>query len=425
MEYRRFTLDNGALLGVVLVPHSSSITASAYLPAGYKYDPKGKPGLAHFTEHLMLAGTKKYPNSHKLAVVTARHGGWQSAFTWIDYQEHMVKLPRKNLSDAIDVLLQTLIYPLIKKTELEKEREIIKEEISRNTVDPERAVWEYAWNETFWYGTELARSYTGLPEEIDTISVLDVKDFIETRIALDKTSFLIAGNLDPEKIYKLFNMRVGKVTREGKGVKSVQPSPGGRVTVLKRQEETSQFMLGFKTVSASHTDSNTLEIITRLLGGSFAGRIINRLREEGGFIYNWEMSQDLLQETGYIFFKSSTANSQLKKVLRIICEEFGSLKKDLVSEKDFELARQQLIGSLFVDLETTDTYCRWFGLQEVLAGYAYTPEEKAEIYAQISREDVLRVASKYFTPDGWYLAVVGQGDETALKTLVKSSLSSG
>ena len=122
MQQEIFNLTNGLKVALINLPESLACMASLYLPAGYKYDPIDKPGLAHISEHVMLAGTQKYPTSKDLDAATTRFGGLQTAFTWIDYQLHTVRIPKDKFENGIDVLQQTIRYPLLKNVELQKEK---------------------------------------------------------------------------------------------------------------------------------------------------------------------------------------------------------------------------------------------------------------------------------------------------------------
>ena len=95
MNYRKIQLANGSPLVLLQIPSSSSVTISAYIKAGYRYDPIRKPGLAHFVEHMLFTGTKKYPSHHDLASVIEKYGGYHMAFTWIDYQNHYIRFPHE------------------------------------------------------------------------------------------------------------------------------------------------------------------------------------------------------------------------------------------------------------------------------------------------------------------------------------------
>lgn len=420
MEYKTFVLDNGSKLGFLYTPGSKTAAVGAYLPAGFRHDPHGKPGVAHMSEHMLLSGTKKYPTSQLLASASAKYGGWQSAFTWIEHQEHLIKLPKEQFSKGVDIMCETLQNSLLKVDELEKEKGVVKEEILRNFQDPEKAIWDYGWNKLFWDDSSITGPYTGTLEDLKKIKIEDIKEFIQRKIRSIKSVYLVVGDLPEEEVFDKFNNHLGQIKLElEEKQKLSSPVPGGKAIVLESKEQASQFMLGFKTAPMDSKDYYALEIIVNLLGGSFSGKLVWRLRDEGGYIYNWETWQDALSDTGYVFFKSATEKTQLIKVLKIVCEEFknlGDVKK--IPKEDFLLARNSVTGGLYVNNDTSHERAHFFGLQELLKGHALEVEGQIDIYNKITPEDLSKVANKYFTADNWYVVIMGNVKEKDLENLV-------
>jgi len=422
MQQKIFNLTNGLKVVLVNLPESLACTASLYLPAGYKYDPLDKPGLAHISEHIMLAGTQKYPTSKDLDAATTRFGGLQTAFTWIDYQLHTVRLPKDKLENGIDVLQQTTRYPLLKNVELQKEKQSVIEEIHKDRSEPSMTVWDYAWNEAFWKGSSLARPYTGDVNDLNNISITDVQKFID-EISFNKGVFCISGNFDTNYALNIVEKYFGDIKDKRKSAtQEIKPHNGGSLKILPNNTENTYLMFGFKTIKKDHKDTYTLRLISRLLGGSFSGILVNKLREKG-FIYDWILDQDLLQETGYIYFKTSTSRKFLNDTIKQICDSFKKVANGKVSKEEFEIAQSQTIGELLLNIETTMDYNGWYGEQEFLSGKSYTPQEIAKIYKKITINSVAEVAKKYFTANNWYLGLVGKAEPREIEDIINLSLS--
>ena len=134
MNYQKAKLINGSSLVVIQMP-SYAVTISAYIKAGFRYDPEKCPGLSHFVEHMLFSGTKKFPTHHDLSFAVERYGGWHYAYTWVDYQSHFVHMPHKYFREGVEVLLETLYQSLLLREEVEREKGRVKEEIYRNMSD--------------------------------------------------------------------------------------------------------------------------------------------------------------------------------------------------------------------------------------------------------------------------------------------------
>ena len=308
---------------------------------------------------------------------------------------------------GIDVLQQTIRYPLLKNVELQKEKQSVTEEINKDRFEPNIAVWDYAWNEAFWRGSSLARPYTGNVNDLNDISITDVQKFID-EISFNKGVLCIAGNFDTNYALNIVEKYFGDIKNKGKNAaQKIAPHKGGSLKILPNNTDNTYLMFGFKTIKKDHNDTHALRLISRLLGGSFSGILVNELREKG-FIYDWVLDQDLLQETGYIYFKTSTGRKFLNETIKQICYSFKRVAKGKFSKEEFEIAQSQTIGELLLNMETTADYNGWYGEQEFLSGKSYTPQEIAKIYKEITIDSVAKVAKKYFTANNWYLGLVGK-----------------
>jgi predicted Zn-dependent peptidase len=160
-------LSNGLKLVIIKLPGSQAVTSTAYIRAGYRFDPLVRPGLSHFSEHMIFHGSEKYPSKDALAKVIHQNGGSHYAFTWIDFQKHTVRMPLANYIQGLDALLNTLFKPIIRQEDLDSERGVILEEIKNNRSDPTKALWDYVSNPLFFQGTKLSRPYSGVEKDVE------------------------------------------------------------------------------------------------------------------------------------------------------------------------------------------------------------------------------------------------------------------
>jgi len=135
IEVQRKKFQNGLrLINITGLP-VNSVTISAFIKSGFKYDPGDIPGLAHFTEHMLFNGTKSFPTPVAVAKAVEEYGGWHGAFTWIEHQKHSVHVPETRFREGLKLLMETISSPIIKEDEIELERGVIIEEILSNKAD--------------------------------------------------------------------------------------------------------------------------------------------------------------------------------------------------------------------------------------------------------------------------------------------------
>lgn len=410
-NFVKVKLKNGSPLILIDLPGIKSVTVSAFIKAGFKYDPPDKPGLAHFTEHMLFNGTKKYPSSKQLSWAVERHGGWHYAFTWVEHQVHTLHLPKDYLDTGIEILLDMLLNPLVEEKELDREKGMVKEEILRNRSDSEKAVLDYAWQPLFFRGTSLARPYSGEEQDIDKITGDDVVEFIESHFLADSTVFLAAGDFDQIKVKKLFEFHTRKyLRRKEKQQPEIVSKSKERLMVYPYTTEQASIAIGIKGVPFKSKDRHKLELLKDILAGYYGARLPQRLREEGGLIYKWNAWQDNFSDTGYLIFRSSTALKNVDQFIKIVLEEFDRLTKIPLKQEELMVAKGHIAGDIFCNTQTGLDFTNWYGLQQLLGGEIVSLEKLAKIYENISSKNLFDIAKKYFNKENIYVAIVGDAD---------------
>jgi len=410
MRYKKTQLKNGSSLVILQIPSSSSVTISAYIKAGYRYDPLNKPGLAHFTEHMLFTGTRKYPTHRDLARVIEKYGGFHMAFTWIDYQNHYIRFPRQQFKLGAEILLDTLFQSTILVEELEKEKGVVEEEIRRNLSDPAKAIWSYVWLPHFFQGTALSKPYTGTSKDVDSFTRNDVTQFINSHFQPDEIVYLLAGDVEEKEAKDVFeNILIKGLYRQNKKIiPSIEPKVDERVVVRTQESDYISLIFAIPTVSIYSKERHPLEILKNILARGFSGSLPDKLRNHGGLIYTWYSTQDNHYDTGYLLFQTATSKKNMPDVIKIILDEFRRIGQGKIKDEEIEISKSNLTGNLLTNMETGTDYIHWYALQEL---YALTPvlhiQDQIKIYKNISKKEILDVAKRYFSPDRIYIAGCG------------------
>lgn len=420
MKYQRTTLSNGSSLTLLKIPESNSITVSAFIKAGFRFDPIGKPGLAHFTEHMLFSGTKKYPSQEILGTALERHGGFHSAFTWIDYQHHYVHSHLTKFNFSVDVLLESLFHSTIGTQEIKKEKGVVKEETERNLSDPDKAVWNYAWLPLLFHNTPLSRYYTGTLKDIKSITKKDVLQFIHTYFHKSTLAYFVAGNISLQKAQDTLNKYVyGYKNSQTSIVPKAEIKSKIRVLIENRKTDHASLMIGVPTVSLGSFDRHALNVLVNMLSRWVGGSLQKKLRDCGGLIYTLSGNQDNLMDTGYLTIMTSCHKNNILKVIEIIINEFQRLIKGNMTNEEIEISKGNLIGNLQTNMETGMDYIHWYGLQEL-----FNPDkiihikDQVEIYEKISKETLMQTAAKYLGMNNIRIAVYGDVKQNEVESLI-------
>lgn len=420
-NYKEIVLSNGAKLILINIPRSYSVTISAFIKAGFHSDPKELPGLAHFVEHMIFKGCDAYPSSLELAQAVEKHGGWHNAYTGIDYQQHTIHMPSDKLEEGVKVLLSSLSSPLFDESEIENEKNVLNEEILKNISNPERAIWDYAWQPLFFENTSLARPYSGTAEDVKKIEKKDLVSFVQKHFVPDSTVFLVAGDIQEKNIIEYFEAYGKNYIREGETQDlTINFTSQNQVKIYPLDIDQSTIFISIKTVPLKSNDRFILNLICDFLGGFYASKLPMELRDRHGLIYNWYTYQENLQETGYLYFMFSTGNNNIHKSIKIVLSEFQKLANGILSQDDFDIAKSHLIGSLKSNIQHGLDYINWYGPQALLSDHIFTIDEAVQKYNSIKIEEVKDLCIKYFNGDNIYIAIAGSANEKEIKALIEN-----
>ncbi len=422
IKYHKVILKNGLTVVNISGFSTKATTISAYIRAGCRFDPKNRPGLSHFVEHMAFNGTKSYPSPQKVAQAIEQFGGWHDAFTWVEHQKHTVRLPVSEFETGLKLLLETIFYPLVKRVEVEKEKGIIKEEILRNKADPQRAAWDYAWFPLFFQGTDLARPYSGTQENVQGITELDVKMFMSSYYVPSRIVLFVAGDLNTKYVnektekytYRIHNGRKSELS-----IRNLVPKVKKNTLLYsdKSYYQTS-LTIGVKTVPFSSSIKPIYDILHEMLVGYFGTPLIQELRDKGGLIYTWNSFHDNLSDIGYLAINLSAAHENINKVISIVLKEFKRFAKGKFSKREVEMAKNHLIGKTLTNIETGLNYVDWYGLQELLnPSNVLDIQQTLNIYRNINMDQISDVAKKSFLNNNVFIGAIGPEDQFSLSNL--------
>lgn len=422
MKYTTKIFKNGLKLVAITDLFTNAVTITAYIRGGFRFDSKDRHGLSHFTEHIIFNATKSSPKFSNLAQTVERCGGWRSAFTWIEHQEHTVHLPKDNFEDGVELTLRTLFDPLITNVEIKKEKGVVKEEILRNKADPSKAIWDYAWFPLFFQGTNLARPYSGTPDDISMISKSDVKSFISKYFRTENTVVFVAGNIEQAYVQEVVDKYNKKYRSNYKKESTVALAPKIKKYVFVHVDHSyyqTSLAIGIQTVPFNSSLKYVFDILREMLAGYFGAPLIQRLRDKGGLIYTWDSFQDNLSDIGYLLLNVTVAHENVNRVATIILQEFKRFADGKFTSDEVEMAKSHLIGSILINTETGQDYIKWYGLQELLnPQHVLSVKRQLSLYKRITSDEIKYAAAKYFANDNIFIAAIGKITESNLSKLI-------
>ncbi|GMR19117.1 MAG: pitrilysin family protein [Patescibacteria group bacterium] len=402
--YQITTLDNGLKIITYKQPGVSSVYVDIKVAAGSKYCPKGKEGLPHFVEHMVMNGTKNYPSGLDVTRVIQNLGGKINASVWKESVDYWVKVLHKDLEKAAEVLFPLVVSPLLLEKELVGERKIILEEIARAQDSLGRKVSDALFKLVF-DGHPLSHPGLGYPETLARIEHSDITSFVP--------KFYVPGNMVITAVGDVPHGRFIDLVKDYFSVIRNRPVPaysrfeyrpsGPRAVVLPEESKQASLILSFPS-SPQTLHAHMVERFLVVLLFS-RDRLAARLREKENLAYSVGMRHFRIKDLFLPSVVGGFSYSEVGRSVSIICEELSRLKESKVPSAEFRKIKKLMEVDLLFDLEAPEGWAKFIMNWDHFLGKPVEPNEFLEGLARVSVDDLRTLAQKIFVPENSYLSV--------------------
>lgn len=410
--YKHYLLNNGIRIITDQIPHSRSVSVGLWFRAGSAYESPEENGLSHFIEHMLFKGTMRR-TARNIAEAMDSVGGQLNAFTAKEYTCFYCKVMDEHLELSLDLLSDMLLYSLFDPTEMEKEKQVILEEIHMYDDSPEDLVHELL-SEAFFGNHPLAKPILGSPERLLQYSRSDLLDFMNKFYTTDNLVIAIAGNVHDEKLLLFLEKSFGNWQQRGSIPQEV-PASFNEPRILYAKKDIEQFHLSltFPGIASNNDYFYPMLVMNNLFGGGMSSRLFQKIREDRGLAYSIFSYPSNYLSDGMFSIYAAMKPEQSEEVLRLILEEILLLKEKGFTEEEFLKAREQLKGNYILGNETTGSRMNAIGKTKLMMEKVYTPSEIIEKISRIQPEQVNAIIQETFRLDKACTALVGSTDQTS------------
>lgn len=405
---RRFVLPDGAVLLVSERPAIPLVVIRVYLPAGSAFDPPGVPGLANLTAEMLTRGTAQRTGP-ALDETIEFVGGSLDAQAGRDGATVLLSVLKKDLGLGLDLLFEVLTQPAFPETELGRKVKEIQAAIRHSEQNPER-VAARALGELLYPGHPYAHPVAGTVEAVGKLTRDQVVQFYREHYRPDGAILVAAGDVKADEIQKEIERRL-PAWNAARGAAPRPPqapaSPPVQSRTIKRELTQATVLLGRPAVGHGHPDFYPLVVASYILGGGSTSRLYARVREERGLAY--DVSSHLAAgRYGASFVVSlQTRTDGVAEATRLVQEEMARMGSEPVSAKDLALAKDYLIGSFPLRLDTTAKVAGLLQTVEELGLGLDYPVRYTQGIQKVTASDIQRVARRYLDPSGFSAVTVG------------------
>lgn len=414
------TLSSGLRMVVTPMPSTQAVSVSVFVGVGSRSEPQELNGITHFLEHMVFKGTERRPDAHAIAEAIEGSGGTLNAYTNKEFTCYWNIVPFDHLETALDVAADMVLHSKLEPEEIERERTVVQQELKRNHDNPQ--VWAGRLVGMAVYGAQPCGWDVG--GTIDTVARIQRPDFVahmERWYRAPNVVLSVAGNVEPGRVFELADrlfadVRLGSVP----SVPPYDPSVRGpRVAVDVRPVDQCSFCLGLAIFGRSDPDRYPLRVLNDVLGAGMSSRLFREVRERRGLAYAVHSSYGLLADTGIFTIAAGVNRDRLGETVRVCLGELEKLATEPVPEEELRKAKEHAIGRFRLSLETAHAVGQRHGELLLTKGEIETVEEVVAALEAVTAEDVLRVASRVYRPEGVHCAAVGPAlDEDELANLL-------
>lgn len=412
--YNKTVLDNGLRLLTSAMPHTRSVSLGFFIGVGSRYETDEQGGVSHFIEHMLFKGTHKRPTPRDVATAIEGVGGLMNAGTSQEATSFYVKVAYPHLDIAIDVLVDILLNSRFEEGRIERERQVIIEEINMSLDAPDGWVHLLS-NRLIWPTHPLGRDVAGTKESVSSLGRETLLTHLRGYYVPSNTVLSIAGNVDHQEILERIAAYLGGWNGTD-GVGAFQPAQAlptePQFCVRYRDIEQAHLCLTVPGLSRVHPDRFVLRLLDIVLGGGMSSRLFLELRERQGLAYAVDSYVSYLHDTGVMGVYAGVDPSRLEIAVQIVLREWDRLRQEEVPAEELTKARELVKGRLLLQMEETLSVAAWFGYQELLSPQILTVDEVVEAIDAVGAADIQRMAQELFLGERLHLAVVGPFQES-------------
>lgn len=407
MKYEKVTLGNGLKVITCPMPHTRSVSVLFFVMSGSCYETDEVAGISHFIEHMCFKGTKKRPNSMAISEAIEGVGGIMNGGTDRQLTSYWCKLASQHLELAIDVIVDLLRYPLFRTGDIEKERQVVIEEINMSLDSPQQRVC-MLFDELMWPGKPMGRDVAGSKETVSAITKKQMLDVLKGSYTPDNMLVSIAGDFKPARALDMLNTALDgwKKGSQPEYLLSKPKQGKPRLRMEFRETEQMNLMLGVEGYSMFHPDRYAVDLISMILGEGMSSRLFTEIREKLGLTYDIHSYVEHFKETGAFVVQAGLDPKQTGKAVTAILEQLAYMRES-TTEQELRKAIEMAKGRLLLSMENSRNVAGWYGAQEALTGKILTVDDVTRIIERLTVKDIKRVAGDIFVTKKLNLAAVG------------------
>lgn len=400
-EYTTHKLSNGQTVIVKEVHDNPIVTIDTWIKTGSINENDANNGVAHFLEHMFFKGTKKYPIGKFDRILESR-GGITNAATSKDYTHYYIIIPSKDFDLALDLHSDMLLNPIIPRNELEMERKVILEEISRGEDNPDNVLFKTI-NKAFYETHPYKRDIIGTKKIIETIPREELQKFYDTWYNPDNMITVVVGDIETEEVINKIEKSFKKITQQKTPkIKYKKDVIKTKIPPIQKNidTETGYLLIAFRGVShKDKRESAALDLLATMLGSGKSSRLYQSIQEQKHLTTSIYSSHYSIKDDSIFYIKAKFPPNNQKEVETAIWSELKNFTKYRVSQSELDKAKNMIKRNIFYSRESISNIANELGYIALLYNNPAYYNKYLKDIEKITPHDIEKVANKYLDKD--------------------------
>lgn len=398
-------LDNGIPVLIDNIESINTVSLGIFVNTGSRNEYPEESGVSHYIEHMMFKGTETR-TAKEISEIIDNEGGMINAYTSRDLTVYYIQMLSNKIGTGIDVLSDMFMNSTFSEENLEKERNVIIEEIRMYDDIPEEIIHDE--NVKYAVTGVQSNSVLGTIESLKGITRERFLKYFNEQYISSNLVISVAGKVDVDEIYNLLNKGLGKF-RDSNFRRDIDNSfvINGGENIIKK--DTNQVHLCFNTRGNGVKDDMKYPgaIISSVLGGNMSSRLFQKIREERGLAYSVYSYGTAFLEGGLFTIYAGTTKESYKEVLEIIKNEFNDIRENGITESELQKSKNQFLSMLTFSLESSKGKMSRMANSYLLYDKVIDIDEIIEKIEKITLEDIKRTAEYLFQEEYYSYTVLG------------------
>lgn len=403
MTVRSTTLPNGMTVLTDDMPHLESASLGIWVKAGSRSETEAEHGISHMLEHMAFKGTKTR-DALEIASTIENVGGDLNAATSVEHTGYFARVLKEDVALSADILSDILQNSQFEQHELDREQQVIVQEIGAARDNPDDHVFDL-FQQAAYPDQAIGRTILGTVESVNSFGPDSIRAYMERNYVGDHMVLCAAGNVDHDALVDIANNRFHDLKPTGAPPPDKAAYVGGEQRLVSDHEQ-AHIVLGMEGRAYNSDGFYAVQILASILGGGMSSRLFQEVREKRGLCYSVYAFHWAFADSGIFGVAASTGEEEVTELLPVVLDELRKATETITDEEVVRV-RNQIRAGLLMSLESPSSRAGQLARQQILWGRPIPLQETVDRINRITADRVKQIARQVFDAGTVSLAGIG------------------